>query len=87
MVAACLQGVQHRQEMVFHEEHGDDDQVGLRHGGESRGQSLVTVAPGRGAVGLQVQAGQVARQALGGALGGAGQVAVHGQQDHAHAWC
>ena len=85
MVASRLQGIEHRQEMVFHEEHGDDDQIGLRHGRQARGQGLVAVAPGRGAVGLQVQAGQVAGQALGGALGGAGQVAVHGQQHHAHA--
>ena len=85
VLAARLQGVEHRQEMVFHEEHGDDDDVGLCHGGQAVGQGTFTVAPGRGAVGLQVQTRQVAGQAIGRALGGAGQVAVHGQQHHAHA--
>ena len=87
MLAARLQRVDHRHEVVFHEEHGDDDDVGLCHGGQAVGQGGFAVAPSRGAVGLQVQARQVARQALGRALGGAGQVAVHGQQHHAHARC
>ena len=87
MFAARLQGVEHRQEMVFHEEHGDDDQIGLCHGSQARGQGSVAVSPSRGAVRLQVQARHIARQTLGRALGRAGQVAVHGQQHHAHARC
>ena len=85
MRAPRLQGIEHRQEVVFHEQHGDDHDVGLRHGGQTGGQRGVAVAPGRGAVGLQMQPGQVAGQAFGRALGGAGQVAVHGQQHHTHA--
>ena len=87
MLTARLQRVDHGHEMVFHEEHGDDDDVRLRHGSQAVGQGGLAVAPSRGAVGLQVQARQIARQALGRTVSGAGQVAVHGQQHHAHARC
>ena len=86
-LAARLQGVEHRQEVVFHEQHADDHQVGLRHGGVAVGQGLRVSTPVGRAVDLEAQPRQPLRQAQGRVLRRTGQVVVHGQQHHAHAGC
>jgi len=84
--APRLQRRQHRQEVVFHEQHADQHDVAP---GDVVGAALQSggiVAP----FGRRVHHQRKPRHGLGQlavrAFGGAGQVAVHGDQHHAHAW-
>jgi hypothetical protein len=84
-IAPGLQRWQHRQEMVFHEQHADQHDVAA---GDVVGAALQRrgiVAPFGRRVHHQRQAGHRLGQAAVGTLGGTGQVAVHGHQHDAHA--
>ncbi len=85
LFAPRLQRRQHRQEVVFHEQHAHQHDVAP---GDVVGAALErsgVVAPLGRRVHHQREAGHGLGQAAVGALGGAGQVAVHGDQHDAHA--
>ena len=84
MLAAGLQVGQHRHEVVFQEEHAGDDDVGRGDVGLAAGQGLGLVAPFGCGMHRQAQAGQAACEREVGPLGSAGEMAVHGHDDHVH---
>ena len=84
LVAARAQRLEHRQKVVFHEQHGGDDDVApgdVSLAALQRGRVFVPVG---GGVHAQRQAGHRAGQPAVGAFGGAGQVTVHRDQHDAH---
>ena len=84
MVAARFQRRQHRQEMFFHEQHGGDDDVATGDVGVAAVERRLVVAELGSGMHDKFQPGHGLGQRAVGALGGAGQMAVHGHDDHPH---
>ncbi len=83
MLAPRAQRGQHRQEVLFHEQHRDDHDVGAADVGDAARERGGVVAPFGGGVHVEAQAGQGARQRAAGALGGARDMRVHRHQHDA----
>jgi hypothetical protein len=75
---------QHRQEVLLHEEHGGDDDVAVGDVVFTTLQRLGIAAPFRRRVHDQAQPWHRGGQRAVGALGRAGEVAVHRDDDHPH---
>jgi hypothetical protein len=81
-LAAGAQRVDDGQEVVFQEQHADDDDVGARDVGVGAGDGRVVAGVFRRRVHAQREARELARQSPAAALGGAGHVGVHAQHHH-----
>jgi hypothetical protein len=84
MVAPRLQRRQHRQEVIFHEQHGRDHDVAVRDVALATLQRCGVTAPFGRRVNHQLQSRHRLRERAVRAFGGAREVAVHRHDDDAH---
>ena len=84
MISASLECGQDGQEMIFHEQHGGNHNVALSDIGLAASQCFGIIAPLGCGVHAKCQTRHGFTQCLVCALSSTGQVAVHGDQHHAH---
>ena len=84
LIAPRLQGRQHRQKVLFHEEHGGNHDVAFCDVAHAALKGSRIMAPLRCRMNAHLQARHAALQLSQGPLGSAGQMAVHGHQHHTH---